>query len=300
MNQIKIGADIELGVKPPNSSKCLPVPFYTYGKKDRRFPRSFAIGRDHNGKVLEIRPKAASTPTILTNNIKSLLKQLQITGVRLISAPYVFLQNDYNGWYNQDGCPTGGHIHLSWKNTKLNFEGDTEYVCNCQDCRRLRTRVFPKDILKFNPMITLNSLHILASLIEDKSLARKRRNDGYGGKADLKIVTGQHIEFRRMPSFIYNPFTTRAVLAIAYAVCSYEIDLHINNSSLLLETRKRVKQAAQEKDDSKQKNYIRDLLETIPWFNKNRGDAQAVKYLLNRKLPLPSNRNILTNWGLTK
>ena len=291
MNQIKIGADIELGfkIKPGN---CINVPYYALRGQGRQ------IGTDHHGDVVELRPRVANTPNQLVNNIRNLLKHISKQNYKLISAPYIEVDHSDYGT-SKRGCPVGGHIHLSWSDKNIRYGSRHVSYCYCWQCMKLNPNNENSHI-QFDSRVTFQYLDMLSSIIEDPYLAKRRRSSGYGGKYSFRDVSETHIEYRRLPSFLFDPFCTRGILSFAYAVLQYELNLAQSDSVSLKQLKRETKEKTSPGNQSKYKQYLKDMAEKLPWFSKHKGDASALKHLLNRKLPLPTKRNILINWGLTK
>lgn len=291
MQNLKIGADIELGLKENNY--CITVPRYLKTRQNR----IQVIGSDHNGNALEIRPKESTSPRGLFVNIKNLLMTLYTKAngknIRVISSPYFAgkIKNPYMDY--REGVPLGGHIHLSWIG-----EPQLTYYRGYQ--------IYQTDPSKyFEPDLSLSALHVLGTIIEDRDLSICRYNAGYGASDDMRIASNRHIELRRLPSFLYNPLTTLGVLSFVYSIFLYELQHRGNSSvySLIRKLNNLADRADHYHTPSTQKTglrLIKELAEMLPFFNNHKEERLALKYLLNRKLPLPSNRDILKTWGLTK
>jgi len=272
---IKIGADIELGIKKTN--------FIYIPKSITKYPY---IGTDHGGKVLEIRPNPGNTPEQLLNNITILLRKLFVKTkqqkFKIISSPYI-RSLDHE-------CSLGGHIHLSWTNELL------EYNCRELDnflVHRMKSPMF------LGGMIF--AIDALARIIENRNLANARLRCGYGQDNDFRPINSKRIELRRLPSFLYNSSVTRAILAFVYSLLDYEIKLNTSNIN------KKQKEIfytkclrANDNPIQRIKTRLIDIAETVDWFKKSKPDAIALKYLFTIKLPLPCREDIIPNWELTK
>jgi len=287
---IKIGADIELGIK---KIEFIYVPYEM---------RSAGIGTDHSGQVLEIRPEPGNNPEQLLNNITDLLriisKKAKQKQFKIISSP--FIKNSMNDkkryyWFEdrQIYCPMGGHIHLSWTNKSITYSCESLY------------NYFHPDKQQSFLTGTLSAIDALAFLIENETLAQDRSDEGYGQGRDFRYINPRRIELRRLPSFLYNPTSTRAILAFIYSLLDYEIKIQNHNVSTpekesFYTKCYRASSNLNNRHRKRAKAILITIAEMVDWFKGNKEDAIALKYLFTRKLPLPHTKNILPYWGLTK
>ncbi len=170
------------------------------------------VALDHNGDVLEIKPKPSKSTFRLVRRMRKLLllhqvsKELIGAGLRLRGGAHYRTPKRM--------ITLGGHIHFN-------------IPCSTAD---YRNQTIPIAILSKENQERVKALDALTVLLEDLNILPKedshhRRRYGQGDYGKLSAVRGadkdEHFEYRSMCSWLYSPVSTMICLTAAKLVATH-------------------------------------------------------------------------------
>jgi hypothetical protein len=182
---ILIGADPEFILRKPNGKVV---------SADRFMDRAGVVGCDavvlSGHQVLlplvELRPEPSTSPIILTQHLRSLMKQAE----KMISEPDL---DWLAGAMPVKGLPLGGHIHFSGVEVSS---------------RLLR--------------VLDNYLALPLIMLENKSVNRRRPRYGFLG--DFRKKSHGGFEYRSLPSWLVSPKVTLGVLSLGFVIAHHYLE----------------------------------------------------------------------------
>jgi hypothetical protein len=235
------------------------------------------IGGDGHPHIVELRPKASSSPRELTNNHRDILKR----AATKIPANIAWMAGS---WIERK--PIGGHVH---------FGGVTGYDTG--------------------PLVEMCD-GILAQqiiLCEDENGARRRRAGQYGKLSNIRTKLWG-FEYRTLPSFILSPHITIGVFALAKAAMLEELN---NGDHSLKKLKKGVLKNILKIDKTKfvnaDKAYFRERMDVVwksvirnyQYFKTDEGvglwrHVASLKQIADNHPSWHNDKDIMHRWNIRK
>jgi len=242
-NQFRIGADPEFYILRKSNGKHIPVrelqdrqegiieDYYNSRRGDGRYedapPLIVAVGADHGGDVVEIRPEPAKAATTVVRRIAEILLHAPELdkyrgerflwrggayhgGSRKSRRAYDNITDEYY-YYTDDGeeIPSiGGHIHFELPKWKSRAADKARF--------RAEDRLDKEACLHFDALDGVTEL-LESSGVYPRTECIARRECGYGHKGEYRIDPAYRgtAEYRGQPSWLFDPRV--ALLSITLA-----------------------------------------------------------------------------------
>lgn len=166
------------------------------------FPSKGPIGWDHGGDVIEIRPKPAKTAFTLSKHIQDLVKTLKC-GDKYRAGAY-FKCDALNVLGSQKEMTLGGHVHIDLTYELISYE------------QRQRIAALDEVTHRLEELDVLSKTEMPLRRARGKAVFVETPGTPYGSFGDVKVSdTGNRLEYRTMPSWLYSPITTFLALTSA-------------------------------------------------------------------------------------
>jgi hypothetical protein len=154
-----------------------------------------SVGWDHNGDVIEMRPRPAKTAFSLSKHLKDLVKTLKYGDKHRAGAYFKYEDGGVLGGVKE--MTLGGHVHIDVPFELVSYE------------QRQRVAALDEVTHRLEELDVLTKAEMPLRRNRGKAVFAGIAGTPYGAFGDVKSAdSANRLEYRTMPSWLYSPVTT--------------------------------------------------------------------------------------------